>query len=70
MLRVWFSFTPLVPSEHGAKVSAALKVHTKDEQHAVVKFLKERKGRSFVDCCLPEMDRTNLKSFLALSVIR
>jgi hypothetical protein len=39
MLRVWFSCSPFVPSEHGATTIAPLEICTKDKQHAVERFL-------------------------------
>jgi hypothetical protein len=38
-LRVWFSCSPFVPSEHGVKMTAPQEVYTKDTQHAIVRFL-------------------------------
>jgi hypothetical protein len=39
MLRVWFSSSLLVSSEHGVKMTAALEVCTKDKQHPTVRLL-------------------------------
>jgi hypothetical protein len=46
MLRVWFSCTPFVPSEHGVKMVATVEVCTKDKQYAKVRFFvsEGRKG--------------------------
>jgi hypothetical protein len=38
MLRVWFSCSPFMPSEHGVKMTAPPEVCTKDK-HAIVHFL-------------------------------
>jgi hypothetical protein len=39
LLRVWFSYSPFVPSGYGVKVTAPLEVFNMEKQHAVVLFL-------------------------------
>jgi hypothetical protein len=39
LLRVWFSCSPSVLSEHGVKMSAALEVCARDKKHAAVCIL-------------------------------
>jgi hypothetical protein len=38
MLRVWFSSSPFVPSEHGVKMTAPLEVCTKDKHQCSSAF--------------------------------
>jgi hypothetical protein len=55
MLRVWFSCSPFVPSEHGVKMTDTLEVCTKDTQHTVVRFfvsegMKRDRDPSTIGC--------------------
>jgi hypothetical protein len=54
MLRVWFSYSLSVPSEHGIhgiKMTVPPEVCTKDNQHAIVRFMLSEgmKGQRSID---------------------
>jgi hypothetical protein len=64
MLRVRFSCSPFVPSEHGVKMTAPIEDCIKDKQHAIIRFLvsKGMKGAEihrqlaakYGENCLPQ----------------
>jgi hypothetical protein len=60
MMRVWFSYSPFVPSYYGIKISSTLQFCTRDRQHEAVSVfcLKELKVQSSIDNWLPNIDRT------------
>jgi hypothetical protein len=60
MLRVWFSCSPFVPSEHDATMTAPLEVCTKDKQRAVERFLVSEgmKWAEIIGSWLMSTDRT------------
>jgi hypothetical protein len=38
VLRVWFSYSPFVPSEHGIKMTTPLEVCIEDKKRATLRF--------------------------------